>query len=136
MPPTRRRFLIGSTSAVALLSGCTRFGDNTATVTELEVDLANGTDNRHVFHFAVETADGLGEWESHAVSPGTRESVVREPPENYDPVAIHGVVDDRPTRGELLGGGGAETGGICLRIVFEYGLGEDPTFLESTDVRC
>lgn len=69
-----------------------------------------------MFHFAVETADGLGEWELHEVAPEVSESVVRELPEKYDLVAIHGVIDDRLTRGELIGIGGAETGGFCLRI--------------------
>jgi hypothetical protein len=129
MPSTRRRFLIGSDITVVLLSRCTRFDDNAATVDELEVELVNQTNVRQRFHFAVETAKGLGEWES-------RESVVRKPPESYDPIAIHGVVDDHPTGGELIGIGGAETGDICLRILFEYGMGTEPTFLQSSDVRC
>ena len=135
MPSTRRRFLIGSGSAVGLLSGCTRFGDSTVTVEELEVELVNGTDDRHAFHFAVETADGLGEWESREVAPQTRESVVREPAESRVPLAVHGVVDDHPTRGELYVSG-AEPGELCLRVVFEYGLGAVPTFLQSSDVSC
>lgn len=73
MPSTRRRFLIGSGITVVLLSRCTRFGDNAATVDELEVELVNQTNVRQRFHFAVETAEGLGEWESC-------ESVVRNPP--------------------------------------------------------
>lgn len=136
MPSTRRRFLLGSTAAVAVLSGCAGFGGETATIREVEIELANGTDERHVFHVVIETADGLEEWDSREVSPGTRESVVRSTPEGYDPVAIHGVVDDQQTSAELVGIGGAETGELCLRIVFEYGLGAEPTFLESSDVRC
>ncbi|WP_255191821.1 hypothetical protein [Natronobeatus ordinarius] len=135
MPSTRRRFLAGSTATITLLSGCTAFGGDAVTVRELEVELANETNARHVFHFAVETTDGLEAWESHEVAPGTSESTVSEPPADAEPVAIHGVVDDQPTRYELLGTDG-ESGEHCLRVVFEYGLGDAPTFLESADVRC
>ncbi|WP_227353189.1 hypothetical protein [Haladaptatus salinisoli] len=136
MSSTRRRFLLGGVSTVAPFSGCTRFGDGAATVAELEVEFVNGTNVRQMFHFAVEAAEGLGEWESRDVAPETRESVVREPPGGYDPVAIHGVVDDHPTSGELVGVGGGETGGVCLRVLFEYGMGAEPTFLQSSDTRC
>lgn len=106
------------------------------TLAEIEVELVNGTYDRHVFHFAVETTDGLGTWVSREINPRTRESVVSEPPENATPVAIHGVVDDYPTRGELLSIDDAEAGEGCLHVMFEYGLGEEPSFLESTDIRC
>jgi hypothetical protein len=121
---------------MALLAGCAGFRDSTATITELEVELANGTDDRHAFHFAVETSDGLGEWDSREVAPKARESVVREPPEKFDPVAVHGVVDDQPTRGDLLGIDDTEASEMCLRVIFEYGLGDVPTFLQDSDVSC
>lgn len=137
MPSTRRRFLVGSTATITLLSGCSYIGEDSATIAQLEVELANGTTDHQTFHYAVETSTGVDDWESHEVEPQTRESVIREAPENFDPIAIHGVVDDRPTRGELIGIGGTETGEICLRILFEYGvLGDDPSFLESSDIRC
>lgn len=137
MPSTRRRFLIGSTATITLLSGCSYFGEDSATIAQLEVELANGTSDHQMFHYAVETSKGVDDWESHEVEPQTREPVIRETPGDFDPIGIHGVVDDRPTSGELIGIGGAETGEICLRILFEYGvLGEDPSFLESSNIRC
>ena len=134
MPSTRRRFLLGSGAAIGLLAGCAGFGDSAAEVERLEVELANGTDVRHAFHFAVETGDGLGEWVSREVAPGASESVVRKQ-DGGNPVAMHGVVDDHTVRGELLVGEGT-TGTVCLRVVFEYGMGDEPAFLQGSDVRC
>lgn len=136
MPSTRRQVLVTGSSLLIPLAGCTGSDPTTATIAELEVEFANGTNEEHVFHVAVETADGLGEWISRAVAPGTRDSVVREPPTGYDPIRIHGVVDEHAIRGELIGDSGETSGDICLRIVFEYGLGEEPSLLQSTDVRC
>ncbi|WP_135823681.1 hypothetical protein [Halorussus ruber] len=121
---------------MALLAGCAGFPDSTTTITELEVELANGTDDSHAFHFAVETSDGLSEWESREVAPKTSESVVREPPEEFDPVAVHGVVDDQTARGELRGIDNTEANEMCLHVIFEYGLGDRPTFLQDSDSRC
>ncbi|MFC4553275.1 MULTISPECIES: hypothetical protein [Halorussus] len=135
MPSTRRHFLFGSSTAVGLLAGCAGFGESTAEVRRVDVELANGTDARHAFHFVVETSDGLGEWVSREVAPGTSKTVVRDPGESFGPVAVHGVVDDHTVRGELSVGR-RTTGTVCLRVLFEYGLAEEPTFLQRSDVRC
>lgn len=136
MDSSRRRFLVGGTCLLAPLAGCAEFGERDPTLVELEVELANGTGDPHAFHFAVETTGGLGEWTSREVPPGTRDSVVRDPPGDHDLVAIHGVVDDHPVSAELVGVGEGESGEVCPRVVFEYGLGPKPTILRGSDVRC
>ncbi|WP_435345045.1 hypothetical protein [Haloarchaeobius sp. HRN-SO-5] len=134
MPSTRRHVLTLGLGLLAPLTGCSAF-DKPTTVAELEIDLVNQTSDSHVFIVAVETTDGLGEWDSREVAPGTRESVVREGSEDYDPIAIHGVVDDQQVSGDLLSRKN-EPAGLCLRVMFEYGLGDEPTLLESSDIRC
>lgn len=136
MPSTRRRFLTRGSLVVTLLSGCAGLRTTTPDIAEMEVELVNAMDDAHVFHFAVETTDGLGEWRSHEVAPNTSEVVRWEPDETFDPVEIHGVVADQTARGEVFDIEGAERSEICLHIVFEYGVGDEPTFLMSSDIRC
>jgi hypothetical protein len=102
----------------------------------MDIELVNATDDAHKFHIAVETADGLGKWRSHGVGPKTSEVVRWEPDEPIDPVEIHGVVAGQTARGEVFGVEGSDRSEICLRIVFECGVGPEPTFLMSSDVRC
>jgi len=140
MNSTRRRFLLGSSITVSFLSGCAQLTGDTAIINQLEVELVNKTDSKHTFHFAVETAEGLNDWKSREVKAETSESVKRDVPVGYDPIAIHGVVDDQTASGELIGRDGMDSGEIsekiCYHLVFEYEVGDSPSFLESMDVRC
>ena len=135
MPATRRRVLAASATALGLLGGCAGLRDRSATVEELTVVCFNRSDERHTFRFAVETADGLGEWESREVAPGTKESVVREPAAGEPPVAVRGTVDGKSARGRVFGVENADRP-RCLRIRFEYGLTDEPVFLQSSDADC
>ncbi|WP_135855376.1 hypothetical protein [Halorussus salinus] len=135
MPATRRRFLAGSSTAVGLLGGCAGLGGQSGRVEELTIELGNGTDERHAFRFAVETAEGLGEWESHEVPPGTKESVVRDPAAGESPVAVRGTVDGKSARGRLLGVENADRD-LCPRLLFEYGRTDEPVFLQYSDAEC
>ena len=132
MPPTRRRFLLASSSTL-LLSGCTQFGDSAATIVELDVVLVNGQDEPLTFRFALETDDGLGKWSSYEVEPAQRRTVTVTPPENQEVVVIHGSVAGYDVGAELLE---YESREVCPRIVFEYELADEPTILQSTDVSC
>lgn len=105
-------------------------------ISEVEVELLNGRDETHTFLFAIETRDGLDEWQFRDVEPKTRTSVVMNPPEGFDPIAIHGIVDEQATRGEVLGIDGNSLDEVCLHMIFEYALGEGPTILESSDISC
>lgn len=136
MSASRRRFLAQTGVIVALLSGCTAFDSSTPRIAKLEVTLENRTENIQVFHFAVETAKGLRKWYSHEVAPRTSETVVRKLDENFEPVMMHGVVDNQTARGDLIGSDGAEPREICLRVTFRCSVGEDPTFLQNSDIRC
>ncbi|MFC4246671.1 hypothetical protein ACFOZ7_06625 [Natribaculum luteum] len=136
MDSTRRQFLIGSSTTVSFLSGCTRLTGDKVTINQLEVELVNKTDSKQIFHFAVETTEGLDHWQSREVNAETSESVKRDVPDGYDPLAIHGVVDDQTASGDLIGRDGMESEEICYHIVFEYEVGDSPSFLESTDGRC
>ncbi|MFC7166049.1 hypothetical protein [Halospeciosus flavus] len=64
-------------------------------IAELAVNLRNTTDDSHVFHFAVETTAGLGAWESHDVEASSSKVVEKDVSANSEPVAVHGVVNDR-----------------------------------------
>lgn len=135
MPSTRRYFLTTSATAAGLLAGCAGLGDQSGSVEELTIELGNGTDERHTFRFAVETADGLGDWESHEVAPGTKESVVREPAEENPPVAVRGAVDGKSARGHIFGVENADHD-LCPRLLFEYGRADEPVFLQYSDAEC
>lgn len=80
MPSTRRRFLVQTSSlgGIALLAGCAGWNADTPTISTLEIALENATEDAHVFHVAVETIDGLGQWVSHEIPPETRELVERD----------------------------------------------------------
>ena len=138
MPSTRRRFLVQTSSlgGIALLAGCAGWNADTPTVPTLEIALENATKDAHVFHVAVETADGLGQWLSREVPPETREVVEREPDAEYDSVVIHGVVDEQTTRGKILDIDGTDRTEICPRMIFQYNTGNDPTILQSSELRC
>ncbi|MDS0252382.1 hypothetical protein [Haloarcula argentinensis] len=136
MPSTRRGFLTGSGVVVASLSGCANFGSSTPCIAKLAVTLENRTSEDQVFHFAVETSEELREWVTQTVASNTSEAVVREPDEKFEPVAIHGVVDTRTVRGDLLSSSEAGTRKICLRITFRCSAATEPTFLQDTDIRC
>jgi hypothetical protein len=43
---------------------------------------------------SVEIFVGLADWKSRKVNAETSESVERDVSDGYDPIAIHGVVDD------------------------------------------
>lgn len=101
MPSTRRRLLTGTGAVVTMLSGCANFGPSAPHIAKLEVRLENRTVEDKTFHFAVETADGLREWVSQDVIADTSETIVREPSETFEPVAIHGVVDKQTARGDF-----------------------------------
>jgi hypothetical protein len=135
MPSTRRYFLTASATAAGLLGGCAGLGEQSGTIEELTVLLVNRSDERHDFRFAVETADGLGEWESREVAPRAEESVVKEPSDENPPVAVRGAVDGKSARGRLLGVENADED-RCPRIRLEYGLHEEPVFLQSADAEC
>ena len=138
MPSTRRRFLVQTSSlgVIALLAGCAGWNADTPMVPTLEIALENATEDAHVFHVAVETADGLGQWASREIPPETREVVEREPDAKYDSVVIHGVVDDQTTRGEILDIDGTDRTEICPRMVFRYNTESGPAILQSSDIRC
>jgi hypothetical protein len=136
MPSTRRRLLTGTGAVVTVLSGCANFGPSAPHIAKLEVRLENRTVEDKTFGFAVETADGLREWVSQDVTADTSETIVREPSETFEPVAIHGVVDKQTARGDLLSSGETEIGRICLRITFRCSADEDPAVLQNTDISC
>lgn len=135
MSLTRRSFILGSVSAIALFSGCTYFDDTAVTVPELEVELGNGTGESHVFHVAIETSNGLKEWHSQEVEPGVSDILTIEPPQNEDLIAIHGFVDDYPLYDEFFALDSADE---CVRVLIEYGAigGEEPTLLQSATDGC
>jgi len=135
MPVTRRSFLAGSATTVGLLGGCAGLRGQSGTVEELTVVCFNRSDERHTFRFAVETDDGLGEWESHEVPPGAKESVVRDPAAGDSPVAVRGTVDGKSARGRLLGVENADRD-FCPRLLFEYGRTDEPVFLQYSDAEC
>ncbi|WP_059058702.1 hypothetical protein [Halobacterium hubeiense] len=105
-------------------------------VPTLEIAIENATEDAHVFHVAVETGDGLGQWASREIPPETREVVEREPDAKYDSVVIHGIVDDQTTRGEILDIDGTDRTEICPRMVFRYNTESGPAILQSSDIRC
>lgn len=122
---------------MALLSGCAGFDADVSTIEELEVELLNGSETTQTFHFVVETADGVGAWESREIPADTSEVVVAvEPDAGAAPVAVYGVVDDQTARGELLDLDQTDRSTVCPRLVFEYGVDDEPAFLQSSDVRC
>lgn len=132
MPFTRRDVLLaGSTST--LLAGCTRSSDSPANIVELEIVLGNGQDKTLTFQFALETADGVGRWSSREVKPGKRKSVSVAPPKKRDLVAIHGAVAGYSVSQELLP---YDSASVCPKLLIEYGAADEPTILQSTDVRC
>jgi len=136
MGSTRRRFLLASSATVSFLSGCAQLTGGSATISQLEVELENKTNRKQTFHFAVETSEGLADWKSCEVNAETSESVERDVPDGYDPIAIHGVVDDQTVSSDLIGLDGMDSGGICYHLIFEYEVDDGPSFLESMDGRC
>ncbi|WP_372480212.1 hypothetical protein ACAH01_03225 [Halomicrobium sp. HM KBTZ05] len=135
MPSTRRSFLTGTGAVVALLSGCTAPTASESRIAKLAVTLDNRTGEDQVFHFAVETAERLRAWHSHEVSSHTSETVVTASDENFEPVGIHGVVDDQTARGDLLTSNEREVRETCLRVTFRCS-GEKPAFLQNVDISC
>ncbi|MCD2201524.1 hypothetical protein LPA44_16780 [Halobacterium sp. KA-4] len=65
-----------------------------------------------------------------------RSSREREPDAEYDSVVIHGVVDEQTTRGKILDIDGTDRTEICPHMIFQYNTGNDPTTLQSSDIRC
>lgn len=136
MSVTRRQTLGTGVLFLLPLAGCTGFGTQRASIAELEVELVNETADEHVFHVAIETTDGLEEWKSRRVTPNSSDSIVRDPGDRFDPIAIHGIVADHAIRGELTAPDTKSPTDICLHVIFEYGLGDEPTFLENMDITC
>ena len=137
MAATRRRFLSASAGSVALLSGCTVFGEDGSAIVALEVELSNSTEEAQVFHFVLEATDGLGEWQRYELEEDTVETVVLEPDQDREYVALHGVVNDHHVFTELYGFGSGE---VCPRVLFtaEFDLHVDnePLLALTTQTEC
>ncbi|AFZ73875.1 hypothetical protein SAMN05443661_1635 [Natronobacterium gregoryi] len=92
MKVSRRRVLaVGSSSL--LLAGCPDLVTDGELV-ELELELQNRADTAHIFSFAIETADGLSEWNQRDVEPNDRETVSLSLPGDGTEERIHAVVND------------------------------------------
>ncbi|SDM05848.1 hypothetical protein SAMN04487949_0682 [Halogranum gelatinilyticum] len=134
--PSRRQLLLAS-GGLSLLSGCTELVEPDATVESVEVELANGETEAQEFHVALETDEGLGEWQTWTVPPETRRTVTLDSPTERVPAAVHGVVGNEPVRASL---GridfGSET--VCLRFVFYYHIVDDDEveLAEIADISC
>lgn len=136
MAPSRRQLLCAGSSALLALPGCTDRFAPSSSIGVVETELRNGDTAPRVFHVAIETARGLGEWHSRRVPAGTAEPTTTEPPDAGEPVAVHGVVDNRPVRVEF-----ARVdldGNVCPRLHFYYRVMDDPevALLETTEFTC
>lgn len=132
--PSRRQLLLAGGS-LPLLSGCTDLVEPDATVETIEVELANGETEAQEFHVALETGEGLGEWQTWTVPPETHRTVALDPPTDRVPDAIHGVVGNELAGGDL--GIDFGSGRVCLRFDFHYHVVDDEVaLLVSSDVAC
>lgn len=120
--PSRREVILAS-GGLSLLSGCTELVEPDATVESVEVELANGETEPQEFHVAVETDEGLGEWQTWTVPPETRRTVTLDSSGERVPAAVHGVVGNEPVGGDLDIDFGSGT--VCLRFVFYYHVVDD-----------
>lgn len=119
--PVRRRLLCAGAALGAGLAGCisSGSGNDGGTVDELVLALSNGTDERQTFRFAVETTDGLGEWDSRDVPANDAGKGAVDLFEAGDVVAVHVIVDNRPSRIDLRDEAG------CVHLIVEYGRLDD-----------
>ncbi|WP_460525101.1 hypothetical protein [Halopiger thermotolerans] len=90
----------------------------------MTVTLDNWSDESHVFHLAIETAIGLGDWHSRTVPGGSEEQLTVSPSEAeaHGPFTLHAVVNDRANSASPVVDPAEEEGveAVCPRLEIRY----------------
>jgi hypothetical protein len=131
----RRHVLLGATAVVSGLAGCIGSFTSDGSLREVNVELQNTTTRARTFHLALETEDGMLDWESHTIDEGVNERVTISPDEDVSPVALHGVVDDFAGSVDILGVDNLDED-YCLRFDFWYPTDERPQIAQVADTEC
>lgn len=126
--PTRRQALAAGTLFAVGLGGCLGGGEQSVAVNAFEYELVNNDEQAHVFNYAFETTDGLGEWTTSEV-PANDNEVLGDRPVDLDAgVTLHCVVDATPVRRDL-----ASFSDSTDVVLLEYGNDEDPRIIGLSD---
>jgi len=133
----RRQAFLGVTALTAGFAGCLGTIRSDGSLREASVELVNADDRTRTFHVALETADGMLDWESSRVDAGTSEAAAITPDEAVPPVALHGAVADFSGSVDVLGVDDLDED-YCLRFRFRAsGPGEDrPELSFVADTEC
>lgn len=137
---TRRKAIaLGGTVLGSLVSGCLGSRtDDSVPVQEATVTLDNRSDESHVFHLAVESATGLGEWHSRTVAGNSTERLTVSLADGDRPYTAHGVVNDRTVRASPITEPESETDieTVCLRLELRYDGDELDLNQNMDSIRC
>lgn len=118
--PSRRNVLItGGSLGVSSLAGCLDTLRSDPSVREVNVLFDNGGNASQTFRFALETDEGMLEWESRTLDPESSEPVTIDLPTDSTPVAFHGTINDRERIVEF-DNLDASKDEVCLYLYFRY----------------
>ncbi|MGQ3330476.1 hypothetical protein [Halorubrum sp. FL23] len=133
----RRHALLGATAVLSGLTGCIGSFTSTVSLREVTIELRNPDDRARTFHYALETEDGMMDWESHRVDPDSDEEVTVTLDKIISPVALHGAVKDFAGSVNILGVDDLEED-YCLRFHFwsSHPSDERPQMALVADIEC
>ncbi len=137
----KRRRLVSATVGVGAitLSGCLSLLSNSdKPVEEIFIEFDNRTTESHVFHIAVETDGGLGEWESQTVDGESQGNLRIEPPLRDGSFDVHGIVSNRTARGTITTAvsDDIDINVTCPRMKLRYDEGELDFYQNFSKFRC
>ncbi|WP_415381680.1 hypothetical protein [Halosimplex sp. TS25] len=133
MPSTRRRFVACGVAALSGLAGCRDGLSSGDSLRELHLGLSNRTDGRRTLHFALEAADGLGEWHEFELTAGAERDEAIEPSTDREWERFHAVAGDHRVSGDLFGESGESA---CLRYDFRLDPAEVVALYPSDQSPC
>ena len=117
---TRRQFATGSIGLLCGIGGCSDLRD-TESLEKLHLGLSNRTDKSLTFHFALEAADGLGQWHDFDLDADTRRKVSLQPTADREWSGYQAIAGDKRASGSFLGQGDEQA---CLQLEFRIATEE------------
>ncbi len=133
----RRQVLLGATAILPGITGCICSSTSNGSLREVTIDLRNPDDRARTFHYALETEDGMMDWESHRVDPDADEDVTITLDEIVSPVALHGAIGGFAGSVNIIGVDNLEEH-YCLHFHFwsSHPTDERPQLALVADIKC
>ncbi len=132
MTATRRQFTVWSVGLLTALAGCSEvFADES--LEEVQLDLTNRTDEPLTFHFALEAADGLGQWHTVPLQGGSTHHGVIEPATDRAWVGYHAIAGDKQVSGTLLGQADENA---CLHLTYRIEADQIVATMPTSQALC